>query len=705
MPEPFLPSLTDLPYADVYPQLWSRLLAMSPVGYVLVRADDGQFIEVNHAFCELTGYTREELLAKRTADISTQDSQAADQQQRDELAAAGEYRSYEKRYHCKTGEVILVRLKGCLVVGPAGERWVLSVVEDITHEKANAHQLHLLAKVFEGNHDAILITDAHNRIVAVNRAFTTMTGYDAEDVLGQDPHMLASGRTAVEDYAKMWQHLQEKGAWQGEICDRRKDGSLFIKWMSVSVVYDTYGKPANYIASFTDITERHEIAERLNHMAHHDSLTGLPNRAALLSQLEHALACAGRAGTQVAVLFIDMDRFKTVNDTLGHQIGDELLIAVAKRLRECLRASDIVARLGGDEFVVVLPEVQQALNVATIAGKIQRNLADSYRIRQHDLYSTPSIGVSLYPSDGLDVETLMKNADTAMYHAKNQGRNNYQFFAHTMNEAAHERLRLENALHRALESTTLGSNDAAHGELRLYFQPQWHLKTGKVVSLEALARWTHPEMGIIPPAKFIPIAEETGLIMPLGDWVFWEACRQLRQFQNAGLKNVRMAVNLSAQQLRQESLSAVVMGALACYELQPQDLELEITEHVAMQNPAATVKVLQELQGMGIVLSIDDFGTGYSSLTYLKYLPIQRLKLDRSFIKDMELDSDDAAICSATITLGHNLGLEMVAEGVETEEQRAMLQDQQCDVIQGFLYCPPLPPDQLMAFLSEHHLV
>jgi len=329
----------------------------------------------------------------------------------------------------------------------------------------------------------------------------------------------------------------------------------------------------------------------------------------------------------------------------------------------------------------------------SIAGKIERNLADRMSVSGHDLFTSPSIGISLMPGDGTDPETLIRNADVAMYHAKTAGRNNHQFFAARMNEASAERLTLENALREALSTSNLIS-----AQFSLHFQPQFHLATGSIISVEALARWNHPTLGSIPPVRFIPLAEETGLIQALGDWVFWESCRQLRAFKDKGL-DLRVAVNLSAQQLRHEGLPAVVRGALACFSLDPSDLELEITESTAMQNPELTVRILDQLSDMGIILAIDDFGTGYSSLSYLKHLPIQRLKLDRSFVKDIETDVNDAAICSATVALGHNLGLELVAEGVETETQKEFLARLGCDVLQGYLYSRPLPADQIAEFL------
>ncbi len=553
----------------------------------------------------------------------------------------------------------------------------------------------VLARVFSQTTDAVLVTDHQNRIVAINPAFSRLTGYELDEIRGQDPKILASGLTSADVFRAMWRELEQCDYWQGEIWDRRKDGSLYPKWLTVSALRDEAGQPRFFVALFTDISEKREASERIAHLATHDALTQLPNRFALESQLLLAISACQRAGQMLAVLLIDLDRFKTINDSLGHHVGDAVLVEIARRLRECVRSSDIVARLGGDEFVIVLPDIDSAMTAGSIAGKVQRNLADRMTVAGHDLYTTPSVGISLMPGDGSDPETLIRNADVAMYHAKTAGRNNHQFFASRMNEASAERLTLENALREALSVSNL-----INAQFSLHFQPQYHLASGRIISLEALARWNHPTLGSIPPVRFIPLAEETGLIQALGDWVFWESCRQLRAFKDQGI-DLRVAVNLSAQQLRHEGLPSVVRGALACFSLDPSDLELEITESTAMQNPELTVRILEQLSGMGIILAIDDFGTGYSSLSYLKHLPIQRLKLDRSFVKDIETDINDAAICSATVALGHNLGLELVAEGVETEPQKEFLARLGCDVLQGFLYSRPLPAEQMVDFLRS----
>ena len=670
-------------------------LLASPAGHLVFRFGDGHIVAANPALANLTGFSAQQIEGSRLTSLVAADDAVELARQLQVLEATGSCGPCRLFLQGLGGRIIPVVACGRLLAGDT--QLATLALQLLPFDGDGKLRLQLLSQLYRQSGEAFLVTDAQNRIVAVNPAFTRLTGYAPEDVAGRDPRLLASGRSTAEDYRAMWRDLECNGFWQGEIWDRRKDGGMYPKWMAISVVRDEAGKVCNYVASFTDISERREASDRLAHLATHDALTRLPNRFSLEGQIQHAINTCHRDNRQMAVLLIDLDRFKSINDTLGHHVGDALLVEVAKRLSDCVRASDIVARLGGDEFVVVLPDIENALRAANIAGKIQRSLAEGCHINGTELFTTPSIGISIFPADGSDPETLLRNADTAMYHAKSAGRNNHQFFASRMNEAAAERMQLENALRQALSAANL-----IDAQFSLHFQPQLHIASGRIISVEALARWTHPLLGTVPPTRFIPAAEETGLIQALGDWVFWEACRQMRKIRDAGITDVRMAVNLSAQQLRQEGLPAVVRGALACFELQPADLELEITESTAMQNPELTLHILDQLSDMGIVLAIDDFGTGYSSLAYLKHLPIHRLKLDRSFVQDIETDQSDAAICSATVALGHNLGLELVAEGVETAAQRDYLAGLGCDALQGFLYSHPLPADQIVDFLRRY---
>ncbi len=570
---------------------------------------------------------------------------------------------------------------------------VIGTSQDVSGEQEMMSQMLLLASAVQYSGEAILITDAENRIVTVNPAFTRLTGYEEVEAVGRNPSFLSAGRTTQEEYAQLWSSLNVRGFWQGEIWDRRKDGGVYPKWMSISVIRDESGGVRYYVAHFTDVSSERAAEERLHHIAHHDVLTGLFNRFSLKGHLDQALAAAKRDGSRVALLFIDLDRFKVINDTLGHHVGDELLIEVGHRLQETVRDSDVVARLGGDEFVIMLTGIDHSTAVAGVAEKLVFNIGRSYQIGGFDLYTSPSIGIALYPTDGTDGETLMKNADAAMYHAKMAGRNNFQFFDQKMNDAAVDRLQIEHSLRLAL----------ANDEFCLHYQPVIDLESGRVSGVEALVRWQHPEKGLLAPARFIGVAEETGLIQPLGEWVLWAACRQLAAFQNAGLAGLRMAINISAIQMRNGNLPLLVRGIMEAYELKAENLMFEITESAAMEQPTETVRILDLLHDMGISIAIDDFGTGYSSLSYLHMFPINHLKLDRSFVDEIGDDTDGSVICDATIGLAHSLGQKVVAEGIETEEQLDYLKRSGCDMGQGYLFSRPLPAEQVIAFIRQRN--
>lgn len=567
----------------------------------------------------------------------------------------------------------------------------VGTLQDITELITAEERNRLYAKLFEHVGEAIVITDNKNRIIEVNAAFVTLTGYRLDEVRGMDPKILKAGNTSPETYQSMWSSLADAGYWQGELCDRRKDGSVYPKWVSISAIRDEKGNVTNYVGSFSDITERKTAEERMERLARYDALTGLFNRFSLNERLEQALASAHRDGRYLALMFIDMDRFKIINDTLGHQVGDALLVEVARRLQSCVRDSDIVARLGGDEFVVVLTGTDSTINgAAIVADKILDRLGQPYMLKGHKLHSTPSVGISLYPTDGMDGAGLMKAADTAMYHAKEKGRNNAQFFTEDMNREANERLDLERELRTAVEQF----------QFELHYQPQI-LSSGGICGMEALIRWHHPERGLIAPMKFIPLAEEIGLIEVIGQWVIEEACRQLATWKADGIDPGRVAVNLSARQLHSETLVSHVDRIMKRYRIQAGEFELEITESVAMADPEKAIGHLQALRELGIDLAIDDFGTGYSSLAYLKRLPIQTIKLDRSFVMDLEKDVNDAAISGATIALAHSLGLKVVAEGVEKEAQRAFLVERRCEILQGYLFSRPLPPVEAAEYIKN----
>ncbi len=556
---------------------------------------------------------------------------------------------------------------------------------------SNRH-LRLAEKVFETTFEGIMITDAHSVIESINPAFTKITGYKLHEVLGKKPSVLSSGRHGPEYYRDMHLELAEKGCWQGEIWNRRKNGEIYPEWLSIGTVKNQDGQVSNYVAIFSDITERKASDDHARHLAHHDALTNLPNRMLLMERLSHALAHAHRNDQMVAVMFLDLDRFKNINDTLGHTIGDQLLKSVAERLSKCMREDDTVARLGGDEFVIILEEVSSIRDVAGVAQKLVNVLEQPVVLEQREMFVTTSIGISVYPDDGSSADVLIKHADTAMYRAKEQGRNNCQFYTEDMNERALERLTIENSLRHAME----------RNEFLLYYQPQVDLRTRRITGMEALLRWQHPDFGLILPSRFIPIAEETGLIVFIGEWALRAACFQNKAWQDAGMPCLHVAVNLSARQFKQPNLVDVVSQALADSGLEPRYLELEITESIAMEYADGTIARLNELKAMGLTISMDDFGTGHSSLSYLKRFPIDTLKIDQSFVQNVLLDSQDAAIAAAITTMARSLKMRVVTEGVETQEQIVFLRDQERDEVQGYYFSHPLPADAFALLLRSN---
>lgn len=590
------------------------------------------------------------------------------------------------------GGIWILGLLGICLSGRAAYQHNLERQKRDFEKEEAAKTLRIYANAFERGGEAILITDQENRITNVNAAFTRLTGYHLDEIKGQNPSILAAGNTSQATYQDLWACLQEEGFWQGELWERKKSGEIYPKWTAISALPDDLGKTSFYIASYTDISERKAAEARISHLAHHDILTGLLNRYSLEDRLQQGLLNAQRNRERLAVFFIDLDRFKNINDSLGHQVGDQLLIRVAERLKKCVRESDIVARIGGDEFILVLSNVNDGFDVSIVAEKVLEQVAKPYSINKMELESSPSIGISIYPDDGESVESLLKNADVAMYEAKENGRNNYQFFTNQMLNVAQERIELEHELRIALDEN----------QFELYYQPQLCTSNRNIYAFEALIRWKNPQRGFVGPDKFIPIAEETGLIHAIGDWVLDEACRQLSIWTRELSFNVNMAINLSTKQLQSESLLGRVCQVMDKYAIEADKLEFEVTETAAMTDPELAVKQLQALKELKVGLAIDDFGTGYSSLSYLKRLPIHTLKLDRTFVRDIETDRNDAEISMATIALAHNLGLSVVAEGVETEGQYQFLAEHRCDYLQGYLFSRPLPADEATDYIKNN---
>jgi diguanylate cyclase (GGDEF)-like protein/PAS domain S-box-containing protein len=548
--------------------------------------------------------------------------------------------------------------------------------------------LNLQAAALKAAANAIVITDSHGTITWVNRAFTTMTGYSQEEILGKNPRLLNSGEQPESYYAELWSTILSGKVWKGEIVNRRKDGTTYTEEMTITPVsLEDTGNPSNtyFIAIKQDITQRKAAEKQVQFLAYYDALTGLPNRTLLQDRLLKALAGARRRKDKVALLFLDLDGFKTINDSLGHSVGDLVLQEIAKRLKRFAREQDTVARVGGDEFLIVLTAVKDAADAAVAAERLMHAMTAELVIQGRSLSISCSIGISIFPEHGTEGETLVKNADAAMYCAKESGSNSFRFFTASMTAEAVERLTLEHSLRLALEKR----------ELFLVYQPQMDIATGKITGLEALLRWQHPELGLVPPDKFIRIAENSGLIMPIGEWVLRTACSQARKWQDEGLLAVPVAVNVSAVQFRQEGFCELIGRVLWETGLAPQYLELELTESLLLSNAHVTLSVLQDLRAMGLKLAIDDFGTGYSSLSYLRQFPVSKLKIDRSFIRDVAVNPDDAAITTAIISMAKSLYLKVIAEGVEDEAQMSFLRARQCDEIQGYYFSKPLAVDKV----------
>ena len=557
------------------------------------------------------------------------------------------------------------------------------------HLESLACSFQLKSKALESTANAVAIAERNGEIIWINPAYTKLTGYTLEELRASSYHLL-DGTVCDSGAAKpIWQQIQRGESWKGELENRRKDGSVYFEEMTITPVLDPQGHVAHFISMKQDITDRKVSEERLNYLAHYDTLTDLPNRLMFRDHLTESILRAEEEETMLAVLFLDLDRFKNINDTLGHDMGDLLLQEAAKRIGNCVRKQDIVSRNSGDEFTVILYGVDNKYEVKRIAQQLASSISQPMVFDGYELFISTSIGISLYPADGNETETLIKNADIAMVHAKEHGHEKVRFYTPDMNSAS--RLDLESYLRRALEK----------GEMMLHYQPKVDIRSGQMIGMEALLRWIHPVMGFVPPDVFIPIAEDIGMIGPIGEWVLRTACQQNKAWQNAGYPPLTMAVNLSVSQFNYSNIVEKVKSVLAETGLDARWLELEITESIIIQNTEKVIETLLELKEIGIQISVDDFGTGYSSLRYLQMLPIDMLKIDRSFVRDIEKEDDEAAIPKAIISMAHSLDLRVIAEGVETQEQLNFLRKYHCDAMQGYLFSRPLPVDQFEKLLAN----
>lgn len=665
--------------------------------YVLDRV--GRITYVNPAACALLGYAQDELMGGN-AHVLFHASSAGEQVAPEDcpirlVTQKGVvFQGDAEVFRAKDGTLITVEVTSSPITEAGEVTSVVTVFTDIRERLRRDERMRQSDAALLAAAEGVMITDADERIVAVNPAFTHMTGYEGAEVLGRKPGFLASGKHPKEFYEAMWAKLNSEGIWQGEIYNRRKDGSVFPEWLSISKIRDSAGRVTSYVGVFNDISEIKDKEDKLSFMAHYDVLTKLPNRRLLHERLDQALRHKQREEGLLGVLFIDIDRFKQVNDSLGHDAGDRLICEAAERIYGILRREDTLARQGGDEFVILLDGMQEAQAASLVADKVIAAFKPAFHLpgfEEQAVFVGASVGISLYPQDGHDVSNLLKQADAAMYEAKAAGGNAWRFSNPEMTSVAVQRLRLEGELRHALEA----------GEFTLYYQPKVKLSDGHIYGLEALIRWQHPTRGLLGPYTFLPTAQESRLIADIGAWVVQEAARQIAIWQEAGLPPVKVCVNIDGAQLARGDLADVVEAALAESALEPHWLGLEITETAIMAQAEGVIRSLETLRALGIGMSIDDFGTGHSSLSRLKQLPVKVLKIDASFVRDMVEDASDRAIVRATVALAKALGLSTVAEGVETAAQLAMLKAMGCDAIQGYYLSRPVPAESVPALLAQ----
>ncbi|MCK9201138.1 MAG: EAL domain-containing protein [Gallionella sp.] len=669
--------------------------ALAAAANAIVIADRQAVVQwANPAFSKLTGYSLEETVGNHIRELVRSGEQSTEFYETlwNTILAGRVWR----------GEIVNKRKDGALypeemtitpvcLEGDAITHFI-AVKQNISERKRTEEQLRESAAVMRNTHEGVVITDTVPNIIAINEAYTTITGYSAGESIGKNPGMLGSGRADKAFYQAMWEEIVERGYWQGEVWNRRKNGEIYPQLLTISTVYNDKQQPIRYIGVFSDITQIKENQAQLEFMAHHDPLTKLPNRALVESRLQQELEQGHRHHLRSGVLFIDLDHFKPVNDSFGHLVGDELLCAVAERLSQRLREGDTLGRLGGDEFILLLSMLHDTQDAAVVARDLIAALNEPFQLADgQEVFIGGSIGISLFPQDGETVSELMKNADAAMYLAKESGRNQFSFYTKELNADARNKLALENELRRAL----------LQNELTLHYQPKADLRSGRIVGAEALSRWQLADGNWISPAQFIPIAEKSGLILDLGNWVIEQSCEQIRAWMDDGLQDICIAINISARQFRSGNLDAQLSEALERHGIAAHHLEIELTESMLMQEPDRAIETMHKLKQLGVKISLDDFGTGYSSLGYLSRFPIDTLKIDQSFVRGVTTVPDDAEIASAIIGLAHRMKLRVVAEGVETADQLAFLRGNDCDELQGYYFSKPIPADDFAALVRS----
>ncbi len=691
----------------------------------------GKIIMINPVGLEKTGYSRDEIIGKNILDFveseHKNDVEEEFRKQKEELIPT---KIYEIPIKTKSGEIIWLSHNVQILMQDNHITGVQSIARDVSDrkkaeqalieaydnleqrveertrelEKSNEDlknevlerksaqkRLTLANRIIEETSEGIIITNTDGDVTYVNEAFCAQSGYSRDELLGSNPRILKSDKQGPRFFKHMWDTILEKGHWHGEVWDKKKDGTDFPKLLSISSITNDHGEVTHYVGFSTDISDIKRTEARLKQMAHYDPLTGLANRTLFRDRLIQALVKAKRSNKNVALILLDLDRFKDINDMMGHPVGDALLEKVAERLRACVRESDTVGRLGGDEFTVLAPDLHDTKEVNRIADRILESISEPCMISGREIFVSTSMGIALFPNDGRGPDRLLQNADTALYRAKERGRNNYQFFSEEMNEELMVRSQLESALREALEKE----------QLELHYQPVVNFTTGKICAAEALLRWNHPSLGWIPPQKIVRLAEDTGLIIPLGEWIFRRACQAVTEWKKQGRNNFSVAINVSGLQLNRSNFLNSVRAIIDQTNVDPNSISFELTETVAMRDIETTSNIFQHLRDLGIKIIVDDFGTGYSSLSYLRAFPIDVLKIDRDFVEDIANSSSNRAIVSAIVAMGHSLDLKVVAEGIETNEQLCHLWALDCDEWQGHLFSKALRPRDFELYLDR----
>ena len=657
---------------------------------ISMKTVDGKYVMVNHLFAEIFKLSSDDIIGRTDMDIFSNET-AQEFRDNDLMVVKGKkaIQFEESALH----EEILhtyISNKFPLLDNDRNVIAVCSIATDITERKKSELKLSLAKNVIEHANEAVVVTDLNAVIEEVNDAYIKVSGYSREDVIGVNPKILQSGHHDKQFYMAMWKSIIDTGSWEGEMWDRRKSGEVYPKNLSISTVYDDQGQACKYVGIFSDITERKETERQLKHLAYYDALTSLPNRVMFYDRLQQAVSSAKRDDHLLAIMMVDLDRFKHVNDTLGHDAGDEVLVVVAKQLKSLLRDSDTVSRIGGDEFKIILTDIKSPEEASIVAQKIIDTLRQPIQLKGKMATIGASIGIAIYPEDGNEIDQLIKYADMALYKAKESGRDCYLYFSNDFQTQILDHIEMESDMKKAM----------ALGEFSLHYQPKINLHNDSLSGMESLIRWQHPEKGLIPPDQFIPFAEETGLIIPLGEWILNTACQQLRLWSKDLEQPLNLAINLSALQFQQKDFVHTMKKIIDTHGIDPKNLELEITESMVMADVDKAIVIMKQLRDLGLKLAIDDFGTGYSSLSYLKKFPINTLKIDRSFVRELTVDSKDAAMVKAIISMAKDLDVDVVAEGVETKEQLDFLKMHGCHYVQGFYFSKPLNVEDFNSYMK-----